>query len=158
MDTNCCEKRWPFPVRFNSDFWRNITAKSFSNVSITHRKTACHRNVNEFASSLSDYTLFTSSKLDKNSIWDRAAYFRLTHRGFRRRGTKTLVPVGRQHNNRSCLKTQEPFTVKRKELKLAEWKVVIKLHTMSRPIHAQCDVKHKKPITPLSSKLGEFRQ
>ena len=31
--------------------------------------------------------------------------------------TKILVPVGKQHNNRFCLKIQEPFTVKRKELK-----------------------------------------
>jgi len=57
----------------------------------------------------------------------------------------TQVPDGRQHNNRSCLKTQEPFTVKRKELKAAEWKVVIKLHTMSRLVHAQWDVKYKEP-------------
>jgi hypothetical protein len=66
VDTNCCEKRWPFPVRFNSDFWRDITAKSFSNVLITRRKTACHKNVNQFASSLSDHILFTTtSKLEK---------------------------------------------------------------------------------------------
>jgi uncharacterized protein YqcC (DUF446 family) len=82
----------------------------------------------------------------------------LKDKNFRRRGTKTLVPFGKQRNNKSCLKTQEPFTVKRKELKAAEWKVVIKLHKMSRLIHAQCDVKYKKPITPLSSELGEFRQ
>jgi len=48
--------------------------------------------------------------------------------------------------------------VERKELKAAECKVVIKLNTMSRLIHAQCDVKYKKPITPLSSELGAFRQ
>lgn len=57
VDTNCCEKRGPFPVRFNSDFWRNVTASSFSNISTTRLKTAFLRNVNLFASSVSDHTL-----------------------------------------------------------------------------------------------------